>query len=241
MSKGIREAPTKALMKDIAIHSGDSPDAIFSLRQGLATAGALIGSIAASTFFILSGKSYVATFAAAAIPAALALLWIVTSFTGKSDIQSNESQHKSNESSKIKLETSKSSQTQQVSFMKKAKALIQSFQPVYWQALIVVSILFIARFDFSFVSLRAKLVMERSYLPALVTSTMLSTTFCSLMTGSMVKGAGVVRRNLILGIGIGVLVMANAVFAIPAFGKRDDGCKRSLWLVAVLVVRRNTG
>eukprot|EP01024_Parvocaulis_polyphysoides_P018035 TRINITY_DN1795_c1_g1_i2.p1 TRINITY_DN1795_c1_g1~~TRINITY_DN1795_c1_g1_i2.p1 ORF type:complete len:530 (-),score=60.01 TRINITY_DN1795_c1_g1_i2:501-2090(-) len=217
MSKGIREAPTKALMKDIAVHSGDAPDAVFSLRQGLATAGALIGSIAASTFFIMSGKSYVLTFAAAAIPASLALLWILASFGGEktqSEIENNTQQQQQDK----QKQQQQQSEIKKVPFVKKVKALLSSFQPVYWQALAVVCILFIARFDFSFVSLRAKLVMERSYLPALVTTTMLSTTLCSLTTGSLMKGATVFRRNMLLGVGIAVLILANAVFALPMFG-----------------------
>lgn len=46
------------------------------LRQSLATAGALIGSTVASAVFISTGKSYVATFTAAIIPPAIALLWL---------------------------------------------------------------------------------------------------------------------------------------------------------------------
>ena len=33
MSKGIREAPTKAVMNELALESGDSPDAAYGLRQ----------------------------------------------------------------------------------------------------------------------------------------------------------------------------------------------------------------
>eukprot|EP01025_Chloroclados_australasicus_P053393 TRINITY_DN6276_c1_g1_i2.p1 TRINITY_DN6276_c1_g1~~TRINITY_DN6276_c1_g1_i2.p1 ORF type:complete len:553 (-),score=35.37 TRINITY_DN6276_c1_g1_i2:618-2234(-) len=220
MSKGIREAPTKSLMKDISVQSGDAPDAVFSLRQGLATAGALIGSIAASAFFIASGKSYVVTFAAASIPAALALIWILASFSSSSqqkqsqEINIQATETGSNSSSGINQQQVK----QKVPFGRKVKALLSSFQPVYWQALAVVCILFFARFDFSFVSLRAKLVMEKSYLPALVTTTMLGTTLFSLITGSLMKGGGVVRRNLMLGVGISVLILANIIFSLPMFG-----------------------
>ena len=42
--------------------------------------------------------------------------------------------------------------------MQKAKALAGALQPAYWQALIVVSLLYFARFDASFITLRARTV-----------------------------------------------------------------------------------
>ena len=41
MSKGIREAPTKAVMNELALESGDSPDAAYGLRQ---VSGERVGS-----------------------------------------------------------------------------------------------------------------------------------------------------------------------------------------------------
>ena len=41
------------------------------------------------------------------------------------------------------------------------RALVGALQPAYWQALIVVSLLYFARFDASFITLRAKLVPAR--------------------------------------------------------------------------------
>ena len=45
-----------------------------------------------------------------------------------------------------------------LSLPQKAKALAQALPPAYWQALIVVSLLYFARFDASFITLRAKTV-----------------------------------------------------------------------------------
>eukprot|EP00967_Tisochrysis_lutea_P043398 scaffold52427_cov17-Tisochrysis_lutea.AAC.1 len=39
LSKGIREAPSKAIMNELARDSGDAPDAAYGLRQSLGTAG----------------------------------------------------------------------------------------------------------------------------------------------------------------------------------------------------------
>eukprot|EP00955_Chlamydomonas_euryale_P009839 105604-Chlamydomonas_euryale.AAC.2 len=109
MSKGIREAPTKAVMNELARESGDSPDHAYGLRQSLATAGMLAvdkvapfnvparawpvvhshrpltraGSTIASLSFALTGSNYQATFALAMVPPALALVWMVTNFRGE--------------------------------------------------------------------------------------------------------------------------------------------------------------
>lgn len=78
----MREAPTKALIGELAAESGESPSAAFSLRQSLSTLGMLVGATAASLAFHLSGRSYMATFAMAAAPAAAALLLMVAAFGG---------------------------------------------------------------------------------------------------------------------------------------------------------------
>jgi len=40
-AQGIREAPSKAIMNELARDSGDAPDAAYGLRQSLGTAGML--------------------------------------------------------------------------------------------------------------------------------------------------------------------------------------------------------
>ncbi len=46
----------------------------------------------------------------------------------------------------------------QLTMWQKAKALKGALQPAYWQALMVVSLLYFARFDASFITLRARTV-----------------------------------------------------------------------------------
>lgn len=46
----------------------------------------------------------------------------------------------------------------QLTFMQKAKALKGALKPAYWQALTVVGLLYFARFDASFITLRARTV-----------------------------------------------------------------------------------
>ena len=54
----------------------------------------------------------------------------------------------------------------QLSLMQKGKALVGALQPAYWQALIVVSLLYFARFDASFITLRARTVRSPSITPS---------------------------------------------------------------------------
>ena len=54
----------------------------------------------------------------------------------------------------------------------KARALGSALTPAYWQALVVVSLLYFARFDASFITLRAKQVLPKTQLP-LLTSLMM--------------------------------------------------------------------
>lgn len=48
------------------------------IRQSMATAGALIGSSAAASIFAVTGQNYILTFAAAAIPPGIAILWLAS-------------------------------------------------------------------------------------------------------------------------------------------------------------------
>ena len=69
LTKGVREAPSKALVGELAHSCGDSAAAAFGVRQSLSTLGMLLGSVAAGAAFQLTGRSYTATFALSAVPA----------------------------------------------------------------------------------------------------------------------------------------------------------------------------
>lgn len=143
------------------------------MRQSFVTVGSLGGSAVASMIFYLSGQSYVATFAAASVPPCLALVWLAVAFRkelgpaetppvrpepsrgGGSDrgaamVESTPSQMADGESGK---------QQPQLSWLQKIQTVISSFSPAYWQALLVVSVLYFGRFDFTWVTLRAKAVL----------------------------------------------------------------------------------
>ena len=216
MSKGIREAPGKALIGDLAAASGDSPEGAFGLRQALATTGALLGSAIAGLAYKLSGQNYVLTFALAAAPAAAALVLTVGAFgpmaaesaAKKKQAAADEAAavaagevfldllsrakraeggggrargRRRKEGKKTHLFFKKKKKTggkpkgdalAGKSLLDKAKALSSALTPAYWQALLVVSLLYFARFDASFITLRAKQVLPKTQLP-LLTSLMM--------------------------------------------------------------------
>ncbi|GLI66744.1 hypothetical protein VaNZ11_010693 [Volvox africanus] len=279
LSKGIREAPTKAVMNELAKESGDAPDAAYGLRQSLATAGMLIGSTIASLTFAATGNNYILTFTVAAIPPALALLWLVANFrdelfgasketaavvstttapppppppalpaaassfdgvaTPPSTTSSLDSPPPSPTASMNVMSvsvdipidktidsplpaltsaavsgTAEAVSEPVLSPLEKAIAILKAFRPVYWQALIVVAVLYFARFDASFLSIRAKAVMPKTLLPMM---TLVNTLIQMLLTAPLarVSGASVRNRNRLLLVGFGFMVLADICFALP--------------------------
>jgi hypothetical protein len=64
-----------------------------------------------------------------------------------------------------------------LSLPQKAKALAKALPPAYWQALTVVGLLYFARFDASFITLRAKTVSPLPHLSASIPPLSLPSTF----------------------------------------------------------------
>ena len=219
MSKGIREAPSKALIGELASQSGESAAAAFSLRQSMATFGALFGAAVAATAFKLSGQNYVATFSLAAVPAVIALSLVVFAFGGNVPAASSDeaSTPGSTDKGSGVAQPADDGSDVQLTFFQKAKAVLGAIQPAYWQALIIVGILYFARFDASFVTLRAKMVMNKASLPILTSIMMLTQAVLATPMGLKAKES-VKSRNMVIVAGIAVLIGANAAFAfIPSF------------------------
>ncbi len=216
MSKGIREAPSKALIGELATQSGESAAAAFSLRQSMATFGALFGAAVAAAAFKISGQNYVATFSLAAVPAVIALSLVVYAFGG---VQAPDLAPGKGESPSSPSDAGSSSQEDdiQLTVWQKAKSIAGAIQPAYWQALIIVGILYFARFDASFVTLRAKTVMDKASLPILTSIMMLTQAVLATPMGLKAKES-VQSRNTVIIAGIAVLIGANAALAfIPSF------------------------
>lgn len=79
-AKGIREAPSKALIGELAAASGDSPTAAFGLRQSMALLGASAGASVASLALALTHGNYPLTFSLSTVPAVLALVLLSAAF-----------------------------------------------------------------------------------------------------------------------------------------------------------------
>jgi hypothetical protein len=140
--------------------------------------GALLGSAVASITFMVSGQSYVTTFAAAAIPPFLAFLWLTLTFQG--DLKATSAGHGDAASvarpttsgaasaadravTVPSLSAPDSDKAQpKLGWLQRGVKLVKAFAPGYWQALLVVSILYFGRFDFGWVVLRAQAVRTLS-------------------------------------------------------------------------------
>ena len=203
MSKGIRETPSKAIINELAHKAGEPAHTAYGIRHSLATMGALIGSTISAGVFIASGKNYTLTFTMATIPPLLAFIWMFTAF--KDEIMKTKETKTSN-SKDVNAETS-------VNLLKKMMIVMREFKPAYWQALSVVSVLYFARFDASFLSLRAKHVMPTEYIPMLFFA---SAVIQTLVTAPIAKMStqSVSMRNIILYGGFAMMILANAMFGL---------------------------
>lgn len=132
----------------------------------------LIGSSIAAAVFAATGQNFIMTFTAATIPTAIALAWMLSNFReelfGQRPAEADEAPP-----SAAAVTDSQASPTSSldggqpdappaagasVSLLQKVRILVTAFQPAYWQALAVVAVLYFARFDAAFLSLRAKQV-----------------------------------------------------------------------------------
>lgn len=209
MSKGIREAPGKALIGDLAREAGDRTEGAFSLRQSMATFGALLGSAIAGLAFRLSGSNYILTFALSAIPASAALLLVTTAF-GKGATAADAANKKKR---KDAADKAAADGIEELSLGQKAKAFLKALQPAYWQALAVVSLLYFARFDASFITLRARTVMAKSQLPLVTSMMMVTQAVLATPVGLRAKRSIGARNGLLL-LGFGAMISADLVFAL---------------------------
>jgi MFS family permease len=204
MSKGIRESPSKAIINELGQTAKEPVHVAYGIRHSLATMGALIGSTISTAVFIASGKNYTLTFAMASVPPLIASLWFFIAF--KDEI------FKVTRPSETKKKTK---DQEQFTLAQKLSILVKEFKPAYWQALSVVSALYFARFDASFLSLRAKHLMPTEYIPMLffvsaIIQTVLTAHISKLSTQS------ITMRNSILYGGFAVMIAANATFGLSS-------------------------
>lgn len=171
MSKGIDEAPSKALIGELAAASRRLPAAAFSLRQSMATFGALVGAASAAAAYKLRQAKLRGHLCAGRTarhpgpwswcPPPSAAWWWDRRATPRPRADATAA--------------ASAGDGPRLGLVGKARALLGAFQPAYWQALAVVGILYFARFDASFVTLRAKTVHGPRLAAPALTSIMMVT------------------------------------------------------------------
>ncbi len=192
ISKGIREAPTKAIMNQLANESGETPDKAYGFRQSIATLGMMLGSTIASFVFVITGKDYIKTFIASIIPPLIAFMWMFIKFG----------------------EDESTSEFNKLGNNVPISDILHSLKPNYWYALIMISTLYFARFDSSFITLRAKNVMDKNYIPILF----LVSSFIQVVTTvpfSKFSSISKENRYLILIIGFIFMILSDITFVCP--------------------------
>ncbi|DBA86812.1 hypothetical protein WJX79_000242 [Trebouxia sp. C0005] len=208
MSKGVREAPGKALIGELAAESGDKTEGAFGLRQAMGTFGALMGSLIAGLAYTLSGRNYAVTFSLSALPALGALLLVTTAFGQRAKDQDAANKIKRKDAA----DKAKAEGLASLNLGQKIRAFMGALQPAYWQALSVVCLLYFARFDASFITLRARTVMDKAQLPVLMSIMMITQAVLSTPCGLRAKRSLKERNHLLLA-GFGTMIVADLLFA----------------------------
>jgi MFS family permease len=146
LSKGIRSAPTDALVADLSEPNLYASN--FGLRQTFYTLGAVAGSLIAMVIMLLSNNNYRLVFALSAIPALLTIfvLWFLVRPHPNSHPRANSS----------------------IQYQKISLKDLKSFSPAFWWLMTASFFLMLARFSEAFLTLKAKEAgWAIAYLPVL--------------------------------------------------------------------------
>lgn len=180
IAKGIRTAPTDALIADIA--PKQYVGGAYGVRQSLYTLGAVVGSLIASFFIYISNNNYRFVFTLALIPAALAVVVAYKYVHDACDY--------------------KEKQTTRLNFSD-----LKDLPATFWHVISVSSVLMLARFSESFLSLRGRDVgITLAAIPLLMVGYEIMHSIMALPIG---KIADRHNRKKILLCGIFVLMLTN--------------------------------
>lgn len=187
LSKGIRSAPTDALIADLSPKNLEG--ASFGLRQTLYTLGAVFGAAIATSLMFLSSHNYRLIFLFSIIPATIALIILLVWVKAP--------------------EVSSESKTVQADWhWREARYL----PPTFWKLLIVIFILMLARFSEAFLTLRAKEIgWSVAMLPLLVVGYEIVHATFAWPVGKL---ADRYDRKKILLAGLAVLIITNIIMIL---------------------------
>lgn len=226
LGKGLRAAPFDALISDV------SPEhkrgRAYGLNYSASTLGAVSGCLIASLLMKLSGNSYSISLSLAVLPplvATLLLLFFVTEKRGGITVAANETKENlsygQNQSGIVSLEQKgKDGKKQANNIAAEAESLVDRLRvltramkdlPIkFWQSLLIVCVLYLARFSESFMTIRARSVgMSITKLPLLLIVDQLMQSTLTYPMGAL---ADVFGRKYLLLFGFAFLILANVIF-----------------------------
>lgn len=185
LSKGIRSAPTDALIADLSESTLYASN--FGLRQAFYTFGEVVGALLAMLIMLLSHNNYRLVFALSSVPALMSIcvLWLMV-----------------NPSPNTHPRAASKFQYQMIKM-----ADLRQFSQSFWWLLIAFFFLMLARFSEAFLTLKAKDVgWSIAYLPVMIIIMDLVHAFVALPAG---RYADRISRNLMLVFGLIIMVTAQ--------------------------------
>ena len=214
VAKGVRGAPTDALLSDL---SGKRwRGRAFALNQSASTMGGVLGTFAASTLMLLSRSNHSVVFAAAFVPAALAmviLLKVVWKEPTDQGVGQDEAAGQQPEAEVIPAEDDGQGGGKSHRRMRLGATLggVRQLSPAYWLTVIIVGILYTARFSETFIALRARSIgWPTASLPLLFSANHFMQSLLTFPMGVIADKA--VNKHVIVGVGMVALMCANLVF-----------------------------
>jgi len=240
VTKGFRDTPMKALIAKV---TGPNKAAALASKAAYQTLANAFGCVAASLIFAASGASYVTCFTIAIVPAVLAGFICA----GLPEDKEEEAEERATAAAPAKVDTvpaKHATPTADPAAAAKGGSWIQrntraftewaskvlTLPGPYWQAAAAFSVLYLARFEPSFVSIRvASVGVDRVLVPTLVAMSMLINGVSGKLSGAWVSCADlaggrpediarehVKRRNVAFAIGYAAFLGAHATFGLAS-------------------------
>ncbi|QDZ25498.1 MFS general substrate transporter [Chloropicon primus] len=211
LGKGIRAAPFDALISDVSpVHKRGRA---YGLNYSASTFGAVCGCLAASLLMKWTGNSYSISLAFAVFPPLVAtlILWRFVTEERSKGSKGPAAEPGSGEGGAGAQGGGEETMPRKfISLLQGVRTLPMRF----WQALLIVCVLYLARFSESFMTIRARSIgMSVSKLPLLL---IIDQLMQSTLTYPMGALADIFGRKYLLLFGFGFLICANVIFMTSA-------------------------
>ena len=221
LGKGLRAAPFDALISDVSPVS--KRGRAYGLNYSATTLGAVCGCLIASLLMKVTGNSYSISLAVAIVPplAATLILWrFVTEGkggdagagegAGEGESSQEHLANKDTATTSVAHELVVENKMTTVERFRFLTSAVKDLPIRFWQSLLIVCVLYLARFSESFMTIRARSVgMSVSKLPLLLIVDQLMQSTLTYPMGAMADRFG--RKYLLL-FGFSFLICANVIF-----------------------------